>query len=234
MRKNKIMVAALAAALAIPVLAPTLSYAEEESKEIITPLATEEEVVDNEGIVDENLEDNGEEGSLDNSNESESIDTEDTLETSKVEIELPKDKVFNLEVYDITEYQDSVERQDDHQEYSKALREKTKDLEGLEKVSEHLDAKDSITLDLEKNKAYLIKEKDGKLDPFVVVGKYELNGDLITVSAKEIPDNEEPEKPDEPKKRETIKVQTGGSVATGIAVVASIAAGTFASKKKEN
>ena len=36
------------------------------------------------------------------------------------------------------------------------------------------------------------------------------------------------------KKQETVKVQTGGSVATGVAVAASIAAGAFALKKKED
>lgn len=229
MRKNKIMAVALAAALAIPVITPALSHAEEDDNQTITSVVTED--VADEDTIDEDVVN---ENSLNEEGTSEESDLEDgeISETSKIEIKLPKDKVFNLEVYDITEYQDSVERGDDHQEYSKALREKTKDLENLKKVSEHTDAKDSITLDLEKGKSYLIKEKDGKLDPFVVVGKYELNGDLITVSAKEIPDDEEPEKPDEPKERETIKVQTGGSVATGVAVAASIAAGAFASKKR--
>lgn len=129
------------------------------------------------------------------------ISSEQTSE-SVVKMKLPKGKVYNLQIFDITDYyREFMKTNGDlkHDDLVKKLRdmvisEKDKD---FTLVLEYLDVKDWVSVTLDNNKAYLVVDKDGHIVPFVIVGDYDLNGEAIEIFPKDSP-SDEPDEPDEP------------------------------------
>ena len=146
---------------------------------------------------------------MNNVSYAESVNNVELNETSEsvVKMKLPKGKVYNLQIFDITGYyREFIKDNHDlkHDDLVKKLRdkvisEKNKD---FALVLEYLDVKDWVSVTLDNNKAYLVVDKDGHIVPFVIVGDYELNGGTIEIFPKDNPPDEpdepEPEKPDEP------------------------------------